>query len=226
MTPSSDSTAPIAPLRSAETHTTLASTSAEVAFGEPLELLVTVQGDAPVRGTATLRVDGRSEPVGTAPVQDGRATIFVKDLPIGPQSLVAAFAGNRPASRSEALEIRVRPAETRFYGTLQPFHVVAGSPGEFTAFVEACPPSAAAPTGEVTFWQDGVALGTAVLGALVGGGSSGSATLVPRGRGRVSVTVRYSGTSEFEAAPERVIALEIADAPPRTEPVIPPDLLG
>jgi hypothetical protein len=150
----------------APTVTTVAGSPNPAVFEQPVTFTATVNpapGVLPPTGSVVFTVDGTAQsavPVGGA----GRATLTL-GLTRGPHTVSAAYTSNNSnsflSSSSAQITEQVGPAQAAIVLAPEGSTVTLGRPATFTATVGAAP-SAATPTGSVTFLVDGVAAATAV----------------------------------------------------------------
>lgn len=173
----------------AATTTTVAGTSPA---GGEAKLTATVASATPnPQGTVKFYLDGATTAAGTAVVQQGTATLSVKNLTPGQHSVTAAFkAGNGTAfadSSAAAATFVVRSASTTTLAVSDEKSVF----GQSRSVVATVAAGSAAATGSVTFDVDGKKTTVALAG--------GKATLeMPKTTpaGSYAVEATYDGTAE------------------------------
>lgn len=179
----------------AGTSTALSSSAQPSVFGQPVTFTATVSpasaGSVPT-GTVTFTIDGTH--AGTVTLGSlGTASLTVSSLATGAHSIVASYTsdnGGYGASTSGPLAQRVDAAPTSVSLASSQNPSNEGAPVTFTAVVSAAP-SAAVPTGTVTFLVDGVPAGVVTVD------SSGQASLTTSslGVGSHVVTASYASDS-------------------------------
>jgi hypothetical protein len=178
---------------------TLTSSANPAALNRPVTLTATVNQGA--TGVVTFLDGGAVLGVGTIN-SAGVATFTTSTLGGGTHSITASFAGdsNYNAATSAPLSQVVSKTPTTIVVTMsQPIELVNSSV-TFTANVTAPNPT---PTGTVTFFDNGTAIGTTQMstngGAIVSLALSGSATYTTSllTTGTHTITATYSGDSAF-----------------------------
>jgi hypothetical protein len=167
----------------AATTTTVASSGASAAYGQPVTFTATVAGGTADTGSPTGNVqffDGTT-PLGTAPLFNGRALLTVPSLAVGPHSITASYGsdGNFTASTSAPL------AQT----------IVKGS--QTIVAVHAADIVYGTPLGAAQLNATVVGSGSAPAGALTYAPSAG--TVLPAGRNQ-TITVSAAATDSYNAA--------------------------
>ena len=182
--------------------TTLTLDRTEITVGETATATVTVTADAPVNGTAEIRVDDAV--VGTATITNGTGTFTLPSLSIGTHSVVATFAGagvvGASTSAPATLTVKAAPIASRTtLVPLLPVHINRILPTTLVAVVS----SAGSTAGVVEFREGGTLIGTASVrrgvatytlpNTLSRGVHSYTATFVPSTEGVAGST---SGTAK------------------------------
>jgi hypothetical protein len=186
-------------ITAAATATAKVSLSASTAvYGQPVTLTATVTNTqtAITPSGSVAFYDGSTE-LGTAPVAaNGTATLTVATLSVGKHSLTASFsdpAGNfTPSNASAAVSLTIGKASTTTTLTATTNTPVFGQAVTFTATVAAVAPSAATPTGTVTFKDGNTVLATVTLS-----GGSASFTTAKLALGNHAITAYYSDNPSF-----------------------------
>jgi ELWxxDGT repeat protein len=188
-------------------RTTLAKSPGEPAFGQTVTLTATVASATPTTlsqpgGSVTFK-DGNTV-LGTAPLQNGVATLSTSKLAAGTHNITAVYATNSlfVGSNSAPLAVKVHAAATST--VLQPPAVVAGTES-LTANVSITAPGAGQLTGNVTFYDGPTALGSAPV-------SNGVAKLtqVKLGPGNHNLTAAYQATASFAGSRSGTVHFAVA----------------
>lgn len=180
------------------TTTTIASTSTSLTFGESVTLTATV---ASVDGTGTPTGDvifmAGTTPVGTANVINGVATLTTTTLPGGVNSITAQYQGNASfgGSNSTPLTVTVAKANTTSVLTTTPNPSSLGASVTITVTISSTSTSSVKPSGNVTFFSDGVQIGTATAVNGVATLTSSSLTI-----GAHAITAQYDGDGNYNSS--------------------------
>ncbi|WP_035225771.1 Ig-like domain repeat protein, partial [Paracidovorax oryzae] len=185
----------------------LSASASNVARGGVVTLNATVAGDRPT-GSVVFVSGGKI--LGSASVADGKATVSFIAQEAGSldvQALYSGDANNAAIASPQPVRIMVAPAAPVMALSLSSSQAVRGAPVAVTATLSGSE-AAMPPTGSVTFYANGVALGTAVL-------SQGRASLDIRtlDAGTNSITVQYAGDARNAAATSAAQELRILPAP-------------
>jgi len=178
------------------TTTSVTSSTNPSVFGQSVTFTATLTAAAPGSGTPTGTVtflDG-SITLSTATLSGGKATLKTTALAAGSHSITVSYGGdaNFLTSTSAALSQNVNQASTSSTVTSSVNPSVFGQTVTFTATVKAVAPGSGTPTGTVTFTDGTTTLGT---GALSGGTATFSISTLAVGSH--SITVGYSGDTNF-----------------------------
>lgn len=180
-------------------------------FGASVTLSATV---TPASGTTvptgSVTFQSGTTLLGTAQLNgSGVATLSTAALPVGPDAVVASYAGdsNYQASASSNFNIAV--------STATPIVTVGANPGSSTygasvalsATVAGVGNGVTAPTGKVTFYD-----GTTQLGASALNNGSASFTIASLGAGSHSITASYAGDADYAAASSAALPLTVNKA--------------
>jgi ELWxxDGT repeat protein len=188
-------------------RTTLAASPGAPDFGQTVTLTATVASATPTTlsqpgGSVTFK-DGNTV-LGTAPLQNGVATLSTSKLTAGKHNVTASYATNSlfVGSASTPLAVTVHAAATST--VLQPPTVVSGTE-TLTANVSITAPGAGQLTGQVTFYDGGTALGSAPV-------SNGVAkiTQVKLGPGNHNLTAAYKATASFAGSRSATVRFAVA----------------
>jgi hypothetical protein len=188
-------------------------------YGQPVTFSVTVTANSPSVatpiGSVTFYRDGAA--IGTKTLSGGRATLSTTYTTVGSHSFTASYAGNASfvaSSDSTGVSQTVNPAGTTTAitwasGSSSPS--VYGQPITFVATVTANAPSVVTPSGSVTFYRDGVSIGTV---SLSGGHASISTTYTTVGMHTFSASL-FASTS-FQASASSTLSQTVNKAPTST----------
>ena len=180
--------------------TVLSSDIAPSFFGQTVTFTATVSAVAPGTGTPTGNVVFVVDGVPTAPVAlnaSGIATYSVSTLSVGSHFIVANYQGdssfNTSSDGMSHIVVEIGTA-TSLASNLNPS--TFGQMVTFTATVTVLPPGTGTPTGSVTFFNNGVPIGTSTLNA------SGVATLSisTLSVGRHPITAVYGGDATYDGS--------------------------
>ena len=169
--------------------------------GQPVTITETIPSG--VAGPVTFY--NGSTPIGTAPINNGVATITVSNLPIGTDSITATTPGdanNNPAT-SPAVLVTVNKAAPTITLTSSSNPSALNAPVTFSATVYA------GATAPVTFYDGSTVLGTGVVNA------SGVATYTTSllTTGSHSITAAYPGDANYSAATSNVLLQVVGKIP-------------
>jgi hypothetical protein len=187
---------------STSTTTTLTVSPTAVLPGASVTLTATVTGTTVPVGKVSFSYTGGDDPIGSADVTPvpgstttGQATLVTNALAVGTYSIKArfkptdVFAFSSSDSTPVTLVVSSVPVHaTAVALTASPTTVVTGQPETFTAVVSRTDGTSPAPTGQVTFNDNGVLLQTATL-------VNGVATITANGfiAGPHSIVALYGG---------------------------------
>ncbi|WP_415842170.1 Ig-like domain repeat protein, partial [Paracidovorax anthurii] len=185
----------------------LATSSASIAQGGPVTFTATVTGDHPT-GSVTFVSGGQV--LGSASLVNGEATLTVRpsqaaDLSV--QALYSGDAGNPAIASAGPVRVAVAPAAPRLVLSLSSTQATRGASVVLTATLSGAE-TAVPPTGSVTFYANGVVLGTATL-------SQGTASLGTDAldSGSNAITVQYSGDARNAATASAAQDLQVTAVP-------------
>jgi hypothetical protein len=196
------------------TGTILSQSASATQFGEPFTLTATVTAES---GTPTGSVTFAEDRValGTAPVENGVATLTVTTLTVGTHQIYGDFRGTGLFADSPS--IGVLHVVSRVQTNTQ---IVANNPNTFygqavlfTVTVGVQAPSAEKPAGTVTVLADGLALGTA---AVVNGAAIFETSVLHAGARSIMAT--YSGDVNFPPSTSPAINQNVAKARTEVDP--------
>lgn len=178
----------------ASTTTALTSSANPQAVGQPVTLTATVTSSDP-GATGTVNFLDGATALGSATVTNGVATLNTSTLAFGSHSITAVYSGDvdRTGSTSAALnQLIVQPAMAVLTSSANPS--VSGQNITFT--VKVTGPGSTLPTGKVTFFDGGNALGMATLDA-TGAATYATSSLIV---GTHPISVKYAGDTNFSVA--------------------------
>jgi hypothetical protein len=181
----------------AATSVVVTSSAASPVFGQSLTLTAAVTVVAPGSGTPTGNVtffDGANQ-LGVGALNAGVATLSTSALSVAGHSITAVYAGDGSftTGTSPVFPQAVGKSGSQTSVASNPNPSVFGQPATFTATVAAVAPGAGTRTGTVTFYDGGVAFGTAAVSA---GGTASLATAGLAG-GVHAISAVYGGDGNF-----------------------------
>lgn len=178
--------------------------------GEAISYTATVAVQAPgggtPGGTVQLLVDGNE--VGAPVALTGGSAAFppLTTLSAGTHTVEARYAGTAThGAGSDSVQQEVAQADTTTAVTATPSPSVEEQNIQFTAVVAAVAPGSGAPTGTVTFYADGDALGSAPLTA-TSSGSTATLDVSDLAPGSYQVTARFGGDADYRASNSAAIS--------------------
>jgi hypothetical protein len=190
-------------VRPSATTTVVGTNDATTVTGQAVDVTATVAASAPGAGTPTgpvaLTVDG--SPAGTAALVGGVATFApLTGLHAGPHTLSVLYAGDTSfAPSTGAATQTVATAGTTTTLNTTPSPSAEDQAVAITATVTAVAPGSGAPTGTVTFFSDGDAIGAATLNS-AGGNSEATVSVSTLAPGTHVMTAAYAGDGDFVAS--------------------------
>ncbi|AVS67170.1 hypothetical protein C8245_17055 [Paracidovorax avenae] len=185
----------------------LSASASNVAKGGVVTLTATVAGDRPT-GSVIFVSGGKI--LGSASLADGKATVSFTAQEAGSldvQALYSGDANNAAIASPQPVRITVAPTAPGMALSLSSTQAVRGAAVVLTATLSGSD-GTMPPTGSVTFYANGVALGTAMLSQ--GQASLGVGTLDV---GANAITVQYAGDARNAAATSAAQSLRIVPAP-------------
>jgi sugar lactone lactonase YvrE len=189
------------------TMTSLTASAGSTVFGQAVTFtaMVSAQGNSTLKPSGAVRftIDGVPE---TVPLDGlGQARLTTAVLGPGSHTVIAAYAGSASllSSQPATAQHAVVAAETQ--AVLVPVALRNGHRKvvglKLTAWVDPVAPGAGVPTGTVTFFSNGRALGTAALSHGVA-----ALTVKPKRVLKKAITIGYGGDVDFRpSAPVRVV---------------------
>ena len=210
------------PPTSQATQTTLTATPAKAAYGASVALTATVMdtGSSPASPVSSGSVTfyNGSTSLGTGTLSgSGSTTLTVQTLPVGTDSITAAFAaqGNYAASTSAPVTETITGASTTTTLTASPTSVAQGGSVTLTATVTS---GDGAPTGTVTFSDASGSVGTGTLNA--GGVATLVLTTLPAGTD--SLTATFAAQGNYGASTSAVVTVSVTAGNAVSAPAISP----
>jgi autotransporter-associated beta strand protein len=179
------------------TTTALSASPSSPVRGQAVVLTATVTGSAPgLTPTGTVTFLEGSTILGTGTLSGGVASLSVPTLAVGFHSLTAVYGGdtNNLTSTSSALGESVSADSTTTSLSSTPSAPVFGQAVILTASVLVSSPGAGIPTGLVTFYDGGSAIGTGVLSP-TGSVATAALTTSSLSVGNHQISARYGGDS-------------------------------
>jgi hypothetical protein len=179
-----------------------------ITLGTSLKALVNIH--QPFTGNVNLVDSGGPTTLATAAIKNTAATFKINNLAPGTYSCVVDYAGdaNYAASSSSAFTITVNKAATTTTLKSSVGAPVFGQAITLTATVNTTTAKTTARTGTVTFFEDGVQIGSPVAAA----NSIASATFTPATPGVHKYTAVYSGDSNFNGSNSATLSRNVQKA--------------
>ncbi|WZP00821.1 Ig-like domain repeat protein [Isosphaeraceae bacterium EP7] len=182
----------------AATTTILTATSATV-YGQ--QAVITAQVTSATSGTitGTMTFYAGGVVIGTGPVIMGQTSISTAILAAGSHTITASYSGDANySSGSTATPVTqlVNKASTNLSFASSANPSLFGQSVTYTATISAVSPGSGMPTGTVTFYSDGVSIGT----NLVSSGSIATLVVSSLGVGSHAITALYSGDGNFSSS--------------------------
>ena len=179
------------------TTTTLTPSTTTPVFGQSVTLTATVLPVSPGAGTPTGTVQffNGSTSLGTGTLSSGTASISTSTLALGANSITVQYAGdtNFTGQTSTATTVTVGQASTSATLSTTPSSPPFGQAVTLTAKVVVVSPGTGTPTGTVAFMLGSTTLGTATLA-----GGLGSITTSGLPAGTDTISMVYSGATNFK----------------------------
>lgn len=191
------------------TSTTLSSSSALAGEGDAVTLIAKVTAGSYIpTGNVTFSSGGVT--LGTAALSGDSATLVTTALPLGTDSVVATFPaqGYYLSSASTPISVVIHPPLLSTVTSISSSATGTVSPGTTVTLNAVLTPASGnstAPTGSVTFYENGVSLGSAAL-------ASNSATLATKQfvTGANSLTAVYSGDAIYASSTSTALSLTLS----------------
>src|SRR5581483_6930335 len=178
------------------TTTTASYWPSVIVYGQSALLAASVINSSSTAPTGTVTFKAGPITLGVATLSHGNATYTTNglQLPVGDSHIVAMYSGDSTnAPSSSSFEFLVAPASTTTTVTYSPNPAARHQALTFTATVT--PQYNGTPAGTVTFYQNGVALGTVPL---VNG--MASYPYGPAQYGTYTIKAAYNGSSNFNSS--------------------------
>lgn len=176
----------------AVTTTTLSATPSSTVFGQPLALVALVTAPS---ATGTVAFTDRGNPIGSAAVLNGKATLQIASLAVGAHIVTASYRGNSShgTSQSAPVPVTVQMGVTtvQLASALNPSRT--GQPVTLTATVSS---PFGSPTGSVTFTDGAVQIGTPQR---IGSGTASVRTSTLTAGSHI-IAASYSGDRNYTAS--------------------------
>jgi hypothetical protein len=204
-------TASVNVVQAATTSSTVSLSSATAVFGQPVTLTATVSNtQTAVTPSGSVGFYSGSTELGAAPVgAGGVATLTVSSLGRGKHTITASFSDPAvnfaPSGSPSGVSLTITQASTTTALTTTTTTAVFSQAVTFTATVATVAPSAATPTGSITFMDGSTVLQTVRLS-----GGSASLTTSLLAVGSHSITATYNGTSNFGASGPAASAVSVS----------------
>ncbi|MDP9933603.1 Ig-like domain repeat protein, partial [Variovorax paradoxus] len=181
-------------------------------LGSAVTLTANIEGTSP--GGMVTFFSGETV-IGSAPVVNGVATLSTTELPIGVDSIRAAYSGDtlRPASISPVVQKTITGATTSAALSFSPsYGAVYGQSVTLSMWLTTSQPPGLAPaTGEVKFYNGTTLVGTAVV---INGLAMLTASSLPVGS--LSIRAEYAGDTTHAAATSYQQSLTVNPNPTKT----------
>ena len=195
-------------VNTAATATVVGSSQNPSVFGQIVTLTATITAVLPGAGIPSGSVtfkDG-STTLGTGTLSSGVTTLAISSLAVASHSITAIYGGssNFAGSTSSTLTQTVNQASTTTVLASSWNPSATGSTVTFTATVSAAAPGTGTPTGDVTFKDNGVPLGSGTLNA--GVASFGTSSLAI---GTHPISAVYGGAASFAGSTSNVVSQSV-----------------
>ncbi|MGA8940376.1 MAG: Ig-like domain-containing protein [Acidobacteriaceae bacterium] len=184
----------------AATTTVLSVSSASITAGDSITLTATVTAGSESKPSGTVSFLSNGVLLGTAPLNSaGVATLTTSSLAAGSYSITAKYGSNTSfnASTSSPLSVTANPTPAIVTTTLLSVSSASITSGQtITLKATVATGTGGSPSGTVSFFGNGVLLGTAPLN------NAGVAmlTTAPLAAGSYSITARYGGNTSYNAS--------------------------
>jgi hypothetical protein len=204
------------PPQAQATTTAVASSANPSVFGQLVTFTATVRSVAPGMGVPTGTVvfmDG-TVALGTAPLNNGVATLTTGALAVGSHTITAEYSGDASfTSSSGGADQTVNRAATEIRLTSLVNPAVYGQSGTFAVAFRVVPPGAGTPTGTVTLYDTFHGATTVLTSGPVGGPSP---PIPPLEVGDHLITAVYSGDGNFLSSSSAPLLQTVNRADTRT----------
>jgi hypothetical protein len=189
------------------TATTLQASQNTTVFNEPASFTVTVSSSfgTPPNGETVHFSNGTTQ-LGSATLTDGVANFTTTAMPVGADSITAAYAGDTSFAGSTSAAVRQSVGKATSFTALSssPNPSTAGQSVTFTATVSG--QFGGTPTGSVTFSNGGTSLGTGTMS-----GASAVITTSALPAGPDSITAVYGSDTNFGASTSNAVSQVVMD---------------
>jgi VCBS repeat-containing protein len=180
-----------------QSTTTLKSSTNPTVSGQTITLTATVTG-SPTKPTGTVTFKDGSTVLGTATLNSSGVATLSVSLMAGSHPLTAVYGGDTTfaGSTSTALTQTVNQAKTQVAITSSANPSVYGQTVTFTATVTVSSPGSGTPTGTMTFYDGGAAIGTGTVGS----GGVATFTISTLSVNSHAITAKYNGDVNFSSS--------------------------
>jgi hypothetical protein len=207
----STSTAITQTVNKGASSTTVASSPNASVFGQTVTFTATVSAVGPAAGTpgGTVTFNDGGNSIGSGTLSGGTASLSTSGLSVGNHTITVSYSGdgNFNASASAAITQTVNKGNSSSSVSSSQNPSVFGQSVTFTATVSAVNPAAGTPGGTVTFNDGGSSIGSATLSGGTGSFSTSSLSV-----GSHTITVSYSGDSNFTGSTSSAITQTVNQA--------------
>jgi hypothetical protein len=189
-----------------------ASSGGSAAFGQTVTFTASIANTSTSltpTGSVQFVVDGSNQGALTALNNSGQANLVMSSLQVGPHTIAVTYAGNSnfaPSSNTTSpFSLNVTQAATSTSLSVSPSPSAPGQTITLAATVTTLAPASGTPTGTVTFFVNGNAIGTGTL-------SSGKATFSTNSlaAGTYTITAGYAGTTNFAGSTSAGVSQRVA----------------
>ncbi|MEI7923958.1 MAG: Ig-like domain-containing protein [Planctomycetota bacterium] len=193
-------------VQKATTNTNLTSSPNPSIYGQYVQISVVVTAVSPGSGTPVGIVtiyDGNTTLGSTQLDANGSATLNTAQLSVGNHPLLVAYDGasNFMASNSTSLTLTVNKAVTTTSLTTSPNPSGSNQAVLLVANVTANNSSPTTPTGNITFYNGNIVIGTSTIDS--NGSANFSTSALPSGN--LSITASYSGSGIYQTSVSPII---------------------
>jgi Bacterial Ig-like domain (group 3) len=206
-TGASTSSAVTLTVNAAATSTTVSADLSTTAYGQNVTLTASVNSSFGGVSSGQVSFFDGPTPLANAAVVSGSAQVAVSSLSAGTHTITAQFLGNGNFAGSTAAgishSVTAAGTATAMVSNANPSSY--GQAATFTATVT--PAFSGTPSGTVTFFDGGTALGTANLSGGVAALPTGATTLAA---GTHTVSARYNGDSSFVTSTSGALTQSVA----------------
>jgi autotransporter-associated beta strand protein len=192
-----------------QSQTAVTFSPASPVFGQSVGLTATVSGPAgSPTPTGNVQFLNGTTSLGTVALASGTAALNVT-LPVAANSITAKYTGDTNFTGSTSPAVTVTVAQSESSTTLIPSTTtpVFGQSVTLSATVQAVAPGTGVPTGTVQFFNGTTSLGMATIAS--GTGSIATSALA---LGANSITVKYSGDTDFKGQTSTATTVTVGQA--------------